>query len=93
MGKIRVYELAKELEMESKDVIRRLGKMGAEVKNHMSTVDDQHVQMLRDIVRPKLMNHKGSEQPAKAEIKVIDSASSQTPLYTENITISTKGGV
>ncbi|MBQ4092010.1 MAG: translation initiation factor IF-2, partial [Firmicutes bacterium] len=67
MGKIRVYELAKELEMESKDVIRRLGKMGAEVKNHMSTVDDKYVQMLRDIVRPKLMNHKGSEQPAKAE--------------------------
>lgn len=33
------------------------------------------------------------KQPAKAEIKVIDSVSSQTPLYTENITISTKGGV
>lgn len=33
------------------------------------------------------------KQPAKAEIKVIDSVSSQTPLYTENITISTKSGV
>ncbi|MBQ9160323.1 MAG: zinc ribbon domain-containing protein [Methanobrevibacter sp.] len=33
------------------------------------------------------------KQPAKAEIKVIDSVSSQTPLYTENITISTTSGV
>lgn len=67
MGKIRVYELAKELEMESKDVIRRLGKMGAEVKNHMSTVDDKYVKMLRDIMRPKLMEHKNSEHVAKTE--------------------------
>lgn len=33
------------------------------------------------------------KQPAKAEIKVVDSASSQTPLYTENITLSTVSGV
>ncbi len=55
MTKIRVYELAKELEMESKDVIRRLGKMGADMKNHMSAVEDKHAEMLRDIMRPKLI--------------------------------------
>ena len=31
--------------------------------------------------------------PAKAEVKVVDSAKSTTPLYTENITISAKSGV
>lgn len=31
--------------------------------------------------------------PAKAEIKVVDSARSTTPLYTENITITTSSGV
>ena len=68
MGKIRVYELAKELEMESKDVIRRLGKMGAEVTNHMATVDDKYARMLRDIARPKLiLEQKGADQPEKAE--------------------------
>ena len=68
MGKIRVYELAKELDMESKDVIRRLGKMGAEVKNHMSTVEDKYVQMLRDIMRPKLiLEQKSAEHPSKPE--------------------------
>lgn len=54
MTKLRVYELGKELGMESKDVIRRLGKMGAEVKNHMSAVDDKYADMLRDIMRPKI---------------------------------------
>ena len=34
-----------------------------------------------------------NKAPAKAEVKVVDSAKSTTPLYTENITISTKGGV
>lgn len=33
------------------------------------------------------------KQPATAEIKVVDSASSTTPLYTENITILTNSGV
>jgi len=33
------------------------------------------------------------KQPAKAEVKVVDSAKSTTPLYTENITISPVSGV
>ncbi len=52
MGKIRVYELAKELSMESKEVIRRITKMGFEVKNHMSTVDDKFADQLRQMVMP-----------------------------------------
>lgn len=68
MGKVRVYELAKELGMESKDVIRRLGKMGADVKNHMSMVEDKYADMLRDIVRPKLiLEQKNAEVAGKKE--------------------------
>lgn len=52
MGKLRVYELAKELTMESREVIRRLGKMGLELKNHMSTVDDKFADALREMVKP-----------------------------------------
>ncbi len=33
------------------------------------------------------------KQPVKAEIKVVDSAGSKTPLYTENITLTTSSGV
>ena len=40
MDKIRVYELAKELNVENKVVIETLNDMGFSIKNHMSGVDD-----------------------------------------------------
>ena len=63
MGKLRVYELAKELSMESKEVIRRLSKMGFEVKNHMSAVDDKFADALREMVKP---NPQKTEYAAKS---------------------------
>jgi len=38
-------------------------------------------------------NYFDQKAPVKAEVKVVDSASSTTPLYSENITISTASGV
>ena len=36
---IRVHELAKELNFSSKEVMTKLVAMGTDVKNHLSTVD------------------------------------------------------
>lgn len=47
MTRIRVHELAKELNMENKDLIDRIVKMGIQVKNHMSTLTDTAVQRIR----------------------------------------------
>ncbi|MGN0155233.1 MAG: translation initiation factor IF-2 [Lachnospiraceae bacterium] len=41
MAKIRVYELAKSLDKDSKEVIEILKKNGVEVKNHMSSVSEE----------------------------------------------------
>ncbi|HMM05749.1 MAG TPA: translation initiation factor IF-2 [Clostridiales bacterium] len=89
MGKIRVYELAKELGMESKDVIRRLGKMGADVKNHMSTVEDKFADMLRDIVRPKLILE---QKNAEAAIKKDDAPKGQASAAGEEKKAPTQPG-
>lgn len=43
MVKKRVHELAKELNIESKEIINRLRQMGIEVKSHMSTIEDKDV--------------------------------------------------
>jgi len=40
MAKIRVHELAKELEIPSKEMVDILQKLGINVKNHMSTMED-----------------------------------------------------
>lgn len=53
MAKIKVHELAKELSMESKDVIRKLQKMGCEVKSHMSLIDDSYADRLRQTAKQK----------------------------------------
>jgi translation initiation factor IF-2 len=47
--KIRVHELAKRLNMSSKDLLAELEDLGIEAKNHMSTLDDSTVNMLVEI--------------------------------------------
>ena len=47
MGRMRVHELAKELNMNNKDLLDRILKMGIEAKNHMSTLTDAAVQKIR----------------------------------------------
>lgn len=47
MAKLRVYQLAKELDVPSKRIIDLLKDIGCEVKNHMSVVDQESVQRIR----------------------------------------------
>jgi translation initiation factor IF-2 len=47
MTKIRVYELAKEAEMENKDMVAALVDMGYAIKSHSSTLDDEVAQEIR----------------------------------------------
>jgi len=44
MSKIRVYQLAKELEMESHDVIEMLQGLGMDVSSHMCTISDEEAE-------------------------------------------------
>lgn len=41
MSKIRVYELAKKLEISNKELIAGLNEMGVEVKSHSSSIDEE----------------------------------------------------
>ncbi|PWG00735.1 translation initiation factor IF-2 [Levilactobacillus bambusae] len=47
MGKKRIYELAKELNVPSKDLISHANGLGFDVKNHMSTLGDNEERQLR----------------------------------------------
>lgn len=50
MAKVRVYELAKELGLESKQLVEKLTAGGMDVKNYMSTLDEQSAVRAREIV-------------------------------------------
>jgi hypothetical protein len=47
MAKIRVHELAKELGIPSKEMVNTLQKLGLDVKNHMSTMEDSQANWVR----------------------------------------------
>ena len=51
MSKIRVYELAKELNVSSKDLINLLKEeFGVEVKNHMSVIEDEDATLIKELL-------------------------------------------
>jgi translation initiation factor IF-2 len=49
MAKVRVYELAKELNMDSKELVEKLKAGGIPIKNYMSTLDEQTVTKAREV--------------------------------------------
>ncbi len=51
MAKVRVYELAKELNIESKELVDKLKAGGMAVKNYMSTLDDSEVKKAKEILQ------------------------------------------
>ena len=51
MSKIRVYDLAKELNVSSKDLITLLlEEFGVEVKNHMSVIEDEDAALIQELI-------------------------------------------
>ncbi|HOA81131.1 MAG TPA: translation initiation factor IF-2 N-terminal domain-containing protein, partial [Defluviitaleaceae bacterium] len=48
MSKIRVYEIAKQLNISSKELIKILADFGIEVHSHMSSLDDEEAQLIID---------------------------------------------
>ncbi len=50
MAKVRVYELAKELDLESKELVEKLQAGGLNIKNYMSSLDEETVSKAKKIL-------------------------------------------
>jgi translation initiation factor IF-2 len=61
-GKVRIFELAKELGLSSKDLIGLFDRLGLEAKNQLSVVDDP----IADLVRGVLLGGSSNKGAAKA---------------------------
>ncbi|MDO5156963.1 MAG: translation initiation factor IF-2 [Eubacteriales bacterium] len=64
MAKIRVYELAKNLNKDSKEIIEILKKNGVDVKNHMSSVSDEDAKVVTERFSAN-KSEKKAENPVK----------------------------
>ncbi|WP_040211744.1 translation initiation factor IF-2 [Clostridium polynesiense] len=64
MSKIRVYELAKELGISSKDLITMLmDEFNIEVKNHMSVIENEDAELIKELLNDKgTANVNGEDQ-------------------------------
>lgn len=68
MSKLRVYELARELNLSSKDLISKLTDLGVNIKNHMSTLEDEEVNMIVELMRePEMKEDKRNESDMMIE--------------------------
>ena len=69
MSKIKIYELAKELDKPSKALVEFLNKKDVEAKTHMSTIDEAEADMVRKAFAPKANAEKAEEEKSDAPKK------------------------
>jgi translation initiation factor IF-2 len=68
LAKIRVYELAKELNISSKELITLLEEeFSVEVKNHMSAIEDEDADLIKELLSGKEKSEKTKEEDDEIE--------------------------
>ncbi|MBC5806143.1 MAG: translation initiation factor IF-2 [Candidatus Eremiobacter antarcticus] len=61
---VRVHELAKELNLSSKDTIALLGKVGIQASTHMSVIDEHRARIVKGVLLGSLANAAKGHKPA-----------------------------
>ena len=67
LGKVKIHEIAKELDLTSKEIIEKAKKLGIEVKNHMSSVEENQAKKIKESLKTKkkVENKKEDKQVKK----------------------------
>ena len=73
MSNIRVYELAKNIGVASKDLMDELRGQGIDVKSHMSTLDAETAELITDLYRAVEASESTEETPAVEAPPVMES--------------------
>ncbi len=77
MGKIRVYELAKDLGVNSKVLLDRMQQMGLPVKSYMGTLEDEEIGRLKEaFMKKEQQSQLITKTPAQASSPARDAAPS-----------------
>ena len=92
MSKVRVYEVARELGVENRDLIQRIATLGIQVRNHMSVLDqvevdrikrslgkDRSEAMVEERIRPTVVRRKRRKKSEEAEPVAAEEATASAP--------------
>lgn len=63
-GKVRIYELSKELSLENKDILAICDRLDIAVKSHSSTIEDSQAEQIRSEAQ-KVRQSSGATRPAR----------------------------
>lgn len=67
MSKIRVYQLAKELNLSNKELIAKLSEMGIKTNSHMSTLEENEANLVMELVKEKARATDDKAKPKEQE--------------------------
>ena len=79
MSKIRVYQLAKDLNLTSKELIEKFESLGVEVHNHMSTLEDSDIEVLKELLSGDVSDSVEEEEA------LLETAEAEDELFEEDI--------
>lgn len=79
MGKMKLYELAKEMDVSSKELLEQAKEMGINIKSHLSVISDEDVKNLKDKYQ-----RKGASNTSKKEEKKPKKESAQNSQKKDN---------
>ncbi len=69
MGKIKIYEIAKKLDLTSKEVLEMAQKLNIQVKSHMSSVEEEEAKKIENNLTKKTEQTSKQQQVSKKEDK------------------------
>ncbi|MEY3463614.1 MAG: Translation initiation factor, partial [Cyanobacteriota bacterium] len=81
-GKVRIYELSRDLGLENKDVLDAAEKLGVAVKSHSSSISDDEAARIRNLIEKGGNGAKAappSPAPAKAILSVKKTTAAAAP--------------
>ncbi|MBR4935115.1 MAG: translation initiation factor IF-2 [Anaerotignum sp.] len=80
MSKIRIYELAKQLNVANKDLLEKIHSVGIEAKNHMGMLTEEEAAKVTALYQPKEEPKKEApKQEAKKEVPKKDAPKQNAP--------------
>ena len=80
LGKIKVHELAKELDLTSKDIITKAEELGIEVKNHLSSLEEDAIEKIKKALSNKVASKEEKNNKAEKSDKQKEDKKSQAPV-------------
>jgi translation initiation factor IF-2 len=84
-GKVRIYELSKELNLDNRDILAVCDQLNITVKSHSSTISDAEAARIRSAAEKYTPSHASATKPASSGATVSRTSSPQPPIKKQQI--------